>query len=140
MLSHIYHSLQPRKPRRRRKIRIILTREDIFHTEIPSLAFKKRKADPSRPSNNTLITACSQRETATTSNSCSFWTCVQNNTLQFPSKNLIKGNLLFVSLGLPVALHSLIVPNCNALLFLKNTFCWQNNWLFYFWGRHTLHT
>ena len=106
----------PAWPAERRKIRIILTRKDIFfHTGISFSALKKKKKENlSRPSNKALTIACSQWETATTLNCCSLqWTFVQNNPPQFPP-NLVKADFPFVSSDLPVVHHSLHVPYCNS--------------------------
>ena len=48
-LSGTYHSLQPAKPAERKKVGIILVRENIYHIRVLSPAFKKRKEDPSLP-------------------------------------------------------------------------------------------
>ena len=48
-LSHLYHSFQSTQTTGRRKIKIILTREDINHTGILCPAFKKKKKDLTTP-------------------------------------------------------------------------------------------
>lgn len=105
--------------RRKRKVRTVLTREDVYYIEISS-AFKKMKTPPC-PRNNGLTTACSQCETATASNSCSCqWTCVQSPPPQFPL--LYESNSL--SLVLRACLWSTLVSLPHValpLLFPKKT-------------------
>lgn len=58
-LSRTHDLLRPAQSAGRRRIRIIMTREDIFHVGISFPAFKKKKSAP-RYSDDAPTTTCSR--------------------------------------------------------------------------------